>query len=224
MNAEYLETVKDLHNVILNLESTSSPLWKDGKDIYEVKLQAHTIRSYDILHHSVPRISGDELSDFLHENRKRTSIKLDKRIYLPPLEYNCEDNAFIPTLHLDFNLGRNKIKLFLEMYKLHEVSQDEGWKMYGFGYRFENPHERTGHDYWHMQITRVHSSALFPEWVPQHTPCFAMKALGPISLLCAMLICLYGSRGFSDRILPRLRMKGKYLRPISDILGKTEHA
>ena len=222
MTAKHLETVKDLHKVLLDLESTSSPLWKDGIDINGKKLRKHTIKNFEKLH--IPRISGGELSDYISNNRNRTSIKLDKRIYLPPLEYNCKDNAFIPTLHLDFNLGKNIIKLFLEMYRLHEISQEEGWRMHGFGFRFENPHEGSGHDYWHMQITRVHSSALFPEWVPQNTPCFAMKALDPISLLCSMLICLYGSTGFSKRILPCLRIDGEYLRPISDILGKTEHA
>lgn len=124
-------------------------------------------------------------------------------LYLQPSS-GGKENVFIPVLSLktDFTQNLPEIRIRVGLFLRHEAT------IRAVAFRFEAPEGPGGgaHDYYHAQfIRRFHQSdrliPAVPEWLPETQPSFPLHANGPVTLLAAFLVSIYGFKQL-EQFLP----------------------
>jgi len=142
------------------------------------------------------KISSRELETMLTVGAPRTVNMLNNNafIYLPPID---KGGWLVPILCVEYNYAGGTPELSLKV-ALFLISEDDDKEtLQAIGYRFETPHERERHHYYHIQpingFDRDNNRWILPgtEWVPTNYPAFPIDAQDPIELLVCMLVSLY---------------------------------
>lgn len=198
-------TFQDMGRIFSDLCRRSDKLWRNKKTLDEKDVSNHTYEIYDFLKEK-RKMKDTEIEALFKENAHICRLGFN-HLYLPPLE---NDKQFIPILSMKCDLTRSEMSLRIEM-----VGYNEEYKPMGFGFRFENPHPDSNHNYWHMQV--ITESLGCPQWLPVQDPCIPIKAKSPIHLILFMLICFYGLRG--QKLINDMNLAREYTEPVYDIFS-----
>lgn len=156
---------------------------------------------------------------FLEQLLSRTSYdSLSGKPRFLVLEIPRRGSPMIPLLawKFDFALTPTEVRLRLGMF-LHCMVGDEPC-LVATGYRFEGPEygpageaaPMSEHGYYHAQIInffgveRSFDPAVNIEWLPTTQPAFPLDASGPVELVVAMLLTLYGLRFAQQELFPEV--------------------
>lgn len=198
--------------ILSDLSRQSSKLWKNNRTLNDKKVPTDTEGYYYNLMNLKFPITDEKIKSDFKNNDDRCELKFDN-LYLPPLENNPK---FVPILSMKCNLKNdNEISLRVEM-----LQYDENQNLIGFGYRFESPHPKGNHNYWHIQVITENNDMKFgcPEWLPVNDPCIPVEIKSPIGLILFMLICFYGRSGVT--FIDTMYIDKKYKEPVYKILYK----
>lgn len=205
---------KKLRNIIIQLDTTSKSLWAKEIDPLGNRLKKKTIKNYLDLPSRISRISGKELEDKVLSKSRYPYLKINKHIYLPPIGKG-KDSEYVYTLLTDCNLkdSVSKISYRVEMYR---YLGDKKKELHGFGFRFERHNSGLKHNYWHVQVTNGLRGVVLPKcpsWIPQNVPCIPTIAENSLSLLCCILLSIYGKESFA-RLYPTLKISRRQIRSL----------
>ena len=208
-------TFQEMGRILTDLCRQSDNMWRnqitlDGK----TKVSKETRFNYDSLKDLRYKITKEAIQKEFKENSSICKLKFN-HLYLPPLE---NDYKFVPILSIDCDLKNEEgcqMSLRVEM-----LRYDSPHELIGFGFRFESPHSKGNHGYWHMQVITENNGIKLgcSPWIPVEDPCIPIKAKNPVDLILFMLISFYGLRGL--KIINSWNLEGEYMKQVYDIFPK----
>jgi hypothetical protein len=210
-----------LKDVLIKLDDMSRYYWGRKFDIQKKEINNEAMDNYYRLPTEISRLSGKELEEAL-KNIHKLCLRIDKSIYLPPLG-SGEDEKYIPTLFFECDYSKTNYRISYRV-EFYRYIKEKGGKLHGIGYRFER-HEagnKKEHDYWHVQlITGIEGINLpeCPDWLPGQIPCIPTAANDAVSLLCSLLVSIYGKNTFFKLVSGGLQIKNEYLQPFERLIN-----
>jgi hypothetical protein len=181
------DELRAFRDLILWLGQTHEKPWE-----YKDSTAQVIVEEYNLL---TNHVKYDELEKYLpSENNVTASFPESRYFYLTPV---TDRRIMVPRIQLKCDFGRNipEIRCRLELFLL-----DDDLDIHSLGYRYESP-EGTGiHHYYHVQLTQPPTASSPLVWLPEVQPAFPIDADGPVELLLALLVSLYG-RDYLGKIL-----------------------
>lgn len=169
---------------------------KEAKEIWgEVHLAYQSFEDRDKFRRALPS-SEDPRCDFGAWARY---------LYLRP---SVKETLLVPVVSISSDFEKRPIELRIRA----ALFLRDGTQTRALAFRFEAPEgEGQGaHDYCHAQFIRTFRGDLrpipfVPSWVPETQPSFALHANGPVTLLAAFLVSIYGFKQLLTDVLPATR-------------------
>jgi hypothetical protein len=145
-----------------------------------------------------PRVADTQLAGILKQSLPIDLLTLDTFIYLEPVR---DKRWLVPVVSVKYAHRPTESEVRIRVALMVNADTDPAMKLSGIGCRFETEEGIGKHDYRHAQwfSTFDHVRSRFallncPPWLPTSHPAIPVDATGPLALLVAALIAIYGLR------------------------------